>query len=262
MSDKKVIFIDYDGTLFHDKYNLPNEDTYQKLIEAKNNNIDIYLTTGRILLTLKEETRLLNIVKGLIGANGCSIIVDNNELEIHYISIEDIYNTLFYAKKNDIQIAYFGRNNAYVYFTDEELFNRFATFNKVPIIRIDDENDIKEKIELICLYSFEEQIDLMIPCFDNLSIYKWGKRGADVVPRNYSKGNAIKKVIKTFNYKFEYTYGIGDGLNDIEMFQNVNVSIAMENARDIVKNNANYVTKSIEENGVIDALNDIINCKI
>ena len=102
----------------------------------------------------------------------------------------------------------------------------------------------------------------MINIFKNLTIYKWGKSGADIVSKNTSKGNRIKIILDKYGYDFNNTYAIGDGLNDIEMFKQVKHSIAMGNASDEIKRNAKFVTTDIDDRGVEQVLEDIINGKM
>ena len=50
---------------------------------------------------------------------------------------------------------------------------------------------------------------------------------------------------------------IGDGDNDIEMFEKVGYRVAVANASDKLKEKANYVTLSNKENGVALILNEL-----
>lgn len=260
--NKKVIFIDYDGTLYHEKTNRPTEEAYKLLELAISNNIDIYLTTGRNIPTLSHEQRLLKTITGLIGADG-SLIYENGLMkEIHYIPEEDIEQILNFCKINNCQIAFFSGTKAYTYFYDKERLARFKVFNKLPVVEIDNSNEIIEPIELICLYTEEENIDRMVSQLPKFTIYKWGSYGADVISKGYTKGRAVKKVINDNCYNFNNTYAIGDGLNDIEMFKVVKTSIAMGNAKNIIKEHATIITSDITENGLEIALTKIINNEI
>ena len=50
-----------------------------------------------------------------------------------------------------------------------------------------------------------------------------------------------------------HTLAIGDGMNDVEMFQAVDVAIAMGNAKEGLKELADYVTTDILEDGIYNA---------
>lgn len=262
MNNRKVIFIDYDGTLYSEKHKRPSYRIKELLKLALESEIDIYLSTGRTLLTLAHEEEILANVKGVLGANGSFIYENKKMVYINYINKKEISYIYNYSKNNAVDIAFFSKTCAYTCFNDKSLIERFKTFNKVNIVDIYDTFIINEEIELICLYSQEELIDKLIPHFPNLTVYKWGSRGADVVNKGSTKGKAIQEVIKMNNYHYSNTYGIGDGLNDIEMFQSVNHSVAMGNASSYVKQHAKYITNNIEEDGLEDILEDIIYGKM
>ena len=50
------------------------------------------------------------------------------------------------------------------------------------------------------------------------------------------------------------TMAFGDGGNDISMLKAAGTSVAMGNALDKVKANASYVTTSVDEDGIANAL--------
>lgn len=260
MKNKKVIFIDYDGTLYHQSNDCLYEEVYELFDVAKKNNIDIYLTTGRTMLYLKNNPRLLKLLRGVIGANGSSIYEDNILIHKNYINKQDMKELDIYTKEHNISIVYFSDIYAYVNFKEEEVIERFINFNKVPVKKINTIDEISDEIELVCLYTDAINIDPMIDKFNNVTIYKWGSRGADVIKKGLTKGTGIKTIL--MNNEYTKSYGIGDGLNDIEMFENVDVSIAMGNASDEVKKHAKIVTNSLFERGVEQILEKIIKNEI
>ncbi len=52
----------------------------------------------------------------------------------------------------------------------------------------------------------------------------------------------------------ENTFAFGDSANDLEMLAYVAHSIAMGNGTDKVKNTAEYVTRSVDEDGILHGL--------
>ena len=80
------------------------------------------------------------------------------------------------------------------------------------------------------------------------------KETIEFIEKDASKGNAIKEVMKHWSVDFSDAIAVGDGKNDIEMFRNVELSIAMGQSQDEVKNAASYVTDRIEEDGFYLAL--------
>ena len=75
---------------------------------------------------------------------------------------------------------------------------------------------------------------------------------------NCSKGNALKIVSKYLNIPIENTVAIGNDKNDISMFEVAGLSVAVANASDDIKNKADHITLSNDEDGVAIFLEELI----
>lgn len=69
-----------------------------------------------------------------------------------------------------------------------------------------------------------------------------------------TKGNGLRCLAEHLGLKMEQTMAFGDGSNDLSMIQAAGFGVAMGNAMDIVKEQADYVTGSNQEDGVADAI--------
>ena len=61
-------------------------------------------------------------------------------------------------------------------------------------------------------------------------------------------------VIAHFGIKLEETMAFGDGGNDIDMLKHAGIGVAMGNAGDNVKEIADYITTSVDDDGITNAL--------
>ncbi|HLH61755.1 MAG TPA: Cof-type HAD-IIB family hydrolase [Ktedonobacteraceae bacterium] len=77
-----------------------------------------------------------------------------------------------------------------------------------------------------------------------------------------SKGNALKVIAADLHIPPEEVVAFGDNHNDIGMLQFAGLGIAMGNAHDEVKKQADYVTASNAEEGVARAIEELILAKI
>ena len=77
---------------------------------------------------------------------------------------------------------------------------------------------------------------------------------ADVVPRGSSKAVGIDKIIEYYGISLHETMAFGDGGNDMAMLRHAGIGVAMGNAGDEVKEAADYVTDSVDDDGVMNAL--------
>lgn len=89
---------------------------------------------------------------------------------------------------------------------------------------------------------------------DELKVVRWHEVGVDILRQENSKARGIRDVLKHFGFGLENAMAFGDGLNDIEMLETVGFGVAMGNAEAVLKEKAKFVTKSIEEDGILYAL--------
>ncbi len=77
-----------------------------------------------------------------------------------------------------------------------------------------------------------------------------GKKVLAVKARGVSKAEAIKKLAQKLGILIKDIIAFGDEVNDIEMLTLVGLGIAMENADDVVKEAADQIAGSNDQDGV------------
>jgi len=68
----------------------------------------------------------------------------------------------------------------------------------------------------------------------------------------------MEAICNHFGIRQEETVAFGDGANDIEMLEWAGVGVAMGNAEQVVKNHADMVTTTVDEEGIEYAVNQLI----
>lgn len=86
-------------------------------------------------------------------------------------------------------------------------------------------------------------------CFNELEL-----EVTEISPRECTKREGIQSVLDVLDPNHGTVYGIGDASNDISLMNAVDVGIAMGNAPDYLKKRADYITDSVDHDGVIKAL--------
>lgn len=84
---------------------------------------------------------------------------------------------------------------------------------------------------------------------DEVSASRSKPRFLDVTSYGIHKGTVVVRLAKLLNIPTEGIAVVGDGPNDIEMFKQAGVSIAMGQAVDMVREAADYVTTSNDDEG-------------
>lgn len=77
----------------------------------------------------------------------------------------------------------------------------------------------------------------------------------DITNYGVHKGTTVQKLQSLIGVTKAETIAFGDGYNDFEMFEEASKSFAMENSFDGVKEKANYVAPSNDDNGVLITIN-------
>jgi Cof subfamily protein (haloacid dehalogenase superfamily) len=79
-------------------------------------------------------------------------------------------------------------------------------------------------------------------------------RMVEILPPGSSKGTALGQLLKDLKIAPENVMAIGDAENDIEMIELVGVGVAMGQADQHVKDAADYVTGTCDQDGVAQAI--------
>lgn len=80
----------------------------------------------------------------------------------------------------------------------------------------------------------------------------------ELVPKGIDKAQSLSVLLKEIGLAKEEMIAIGDGFNDLSMIQYAGLGIAMANAQPIVRENADFITLSNDEDGVAYAVEKFI----
>lgn len=77
-----------------------------------------------------------------------------------------------------------------------------------------------------------------------------GEDWCQVMHKDSTKMNAIRKIAELLSVKIENIVAFGDDSNDIEMIRSCGIGVAVENAIDSVKQAADYICCNNDNDGV------------
>lgn len=248
-----IICFDIDGTILDDQTGKVSKKTKEAIERARENGHYAFINTGRSFSELDPALLTLGF-DGVICGCGTYITYKGDILlakRIEGQKVEGLINTLleckidamlegeqyFYISKkicNPKLIAvrdYFGvevKKN-FRYWEEQE-----PVFQKMSIL-LNPESDLERFIE---------------KCGDDYAFIRRSRNFYEVIPAGYSKATGIEYLMKYLGVAKEHTVSIGDSTNDLAMLEFSEISIAMGNSADEVKEKVTYVTKSVKEEGV------------
>lgn len=264
----KIAFIDIDGTLSNSEKKITSE-TIKAIKEAKTKGLQVILCSGRSNRYVYNMSKIANASNYFICCNGAEIYDYNENKYIYYnkMDFEDIKKVWYFCKDNGICCILNSTKDRYC---NEHLYieekNRYL---------IDDINIVKD-IDIYQIITGNNNYDSMYrlsECLKEIENLKITNASNSFVTKNknsnhyfldidnkdVSKGNAIKKVLNYFNLTKENAIGFGDHINDFDLFNEVGFKIAMNNASTKLKDKADFITLSNDENGVAYFLNNYID---
>lgn len=269
----KLVCLDMDGTLLNSSKEVSNRNK-EAIKKAHDMGVKIAISTGRVFTSAKYYAQLLGINAPIIASNGAYIREKDRNKVIYSstLSIEECKKILGIIKNYDFKV-YFNTFNTiispkpypkgYTYLEmnedlsddmkinlhvnpnlEEEFVNRDGEILKAICISEDYSTLKKAKDEIINLKSFEVVSSLG----DNFEVMKKG----------ISKGNAVKILTEFYGFKREEVICIGDGENDLSMIKYAGLGVAMGNAPDYVKKEADYITETNDKDGVAEIIEKFI----
>ena len=102
------------------------------------------------------------------------------------------------------------------------------------------------------LPQIQAQIAAFLP--DDLTVVQTAPFYLEVIPKCINKGQGVLDICRTLELLPEEVIAFGDAENDIPMLKTAGMGVAMGNAAPAVKDAADYVTLSNNEDGIAAAL--------
>lgn len=251
----KAIFFDIDNTLLsHTTYTIP-QSTKKALQLLKAKNIYIFMATGRHLCELKDLPLDDLEFDAYITSNGQYCF--NQEGLIYDMPINplDISNILDYIKNNPFPCMFAEKDRMYINYYSEGVKEVQAS-TSTPLPQIGDlTRGYSHPIYIVIPYdiTIDKEEDLLAH-MPHCKKTRWHDLAIDIIPKNGGKQSGIKAILKHYGIQKEETMAFGDGVNDIDMFECVHLSVAMGNADQSLKDIADDITDDVDNDGIYNAL--------
>ena len=104
------------------------------------------------------------------------------------------------------------------------------------------------------LFCRENEEGSYVEQFEDFDFIRWHPLSTDVLPVSGSKAKGIEAVASHLDLRQEDIYVFGDGPNDEKMLQSFENSVAMGNSVEQTKRAASFVTKDVDDGGVVHGL--------
>ncbi len=265
----RLIALDMDGTTFNSRKEITNR-TRRTIAEAVERGIQVFPATGRPKSYLPREIMSIPGVHYASTSNGASIIDMNKEEPLYEdlipaermpdiirrikdlpVIIELFYKGACYCDRSTLPVIEqilqerpSVQNGQAPEIYEDGIFDRLLQdpfpVEKVHLIF----SDLKIRKEIMDFYQKENILDVTSAFAENL----------ELTSKTATKSNALLRLAGILGISQEETMAIGDSFNDLDMLEAAGTSVAMGNAEPEIKETADLITKTNDEDGVAWAI--------
>lgn len=253
----KAVFFDIDGTLVSFNTHQVPQSAKQALQTMRERGVRVFICTGRPLIRAGFITQAADFdFDGIIAMNGQYCQSKGHLIYHQPIARDNLENVLPYLEEQHIACDFVESDYMYINCMTETV----STFRKklgrtVEPEPVDDVSRINDHpVYQICPFVTREEETEILRRMPDCRAVRWHPAFADIIPKDGGKASGIREVLRYYGIKQEETMAFGDGGNDLDMLLYAGIGVAMGNAEDEVRKTADYVTASVDNDGVAKAL--------
>jgi hypothetical protein len=265
--NRKLVFLDIDGTLTVPGSNVPPESALEAIRAARAAGHKVFLCTGRNLDMLRPV--LAYGFDGAVASGGgyvfcgdevlydCPMTETQRELALRLLKENGVLRTIEAkdASYCDETMADFLEKSSG---GNSELARWRKALEEDLGIRPMAEYDGRPIYKVVFLCADAEQLRPAIEAMDEKFFFLIQDMAAancingELINRKFDKGLGIRRVCEALGVPVEDTVGFGDSMNDLEMIETVGTSVCMANGSDTLKKHSDMICPSVEEDGLAE----------
>jgi Cof subfamily protein (haloacid dehalogenase superfamily) len=266
----KLIAIDTDGTLLNSQGEI-QASTKEAISKALDRGVKVVLCSGRPIaglapcmneLGIKGEDQYALTLNGAISSKASGEIMTSDliansvyrQLTAYALSLKLPFNIVDFESRiimpnHDI---------------DPMVYQQAYENQAVLFVRSVEEFPEKgQAIAKACFVGSQELLDRVEDRVkedwgQDFNVLRTDARFLELLNPKVNKGQGLKELCGRLEIAPEEVMAIGDERNDLDMFAFTGTSVAMGNGNDLVKQAADYVTSSNDEDGIAQALEKFV----
>jgi Cof subfamily protein (haloacid dehalogenase superfamily) len=216
----------------------------------------VYIATGRPPIILTNLGAIEHLIDGYITTNGALCFVGDEFVTCQPIPKSDVMTVVEDSKAKGYSLIVVGKKDVAVLDPTGDVNRIFQQM--LAVKNLDKASPLEEvlKQDILQLTPFfpadyEQQLMARLPqCISG----RWHPEFTDITANGADKGKGIVAIARHDGLDISQTIAFGDGGNDTSMILQAGIGIAMGNAIDELKHQADYVTTSVDDDGVLNAL--------
>jgi HAD superfamily hydrolase (TIGR01484 family) len=235
MTTYKMIALDLDGTLLNEERKISQRNALA-IKKAVEKGVIVCISTGRGMKSAREHVAELGLKGPFVTANGSEVWETPNKLLVRHTLQHDLVARLIeVANEHDVW---------YWSYTIDGLLSKENFDGQI------------EKIEWLKLGYYDEDAQKLAAArseiihIPDLEISNSHPLNVEINPKGITKAVGLQQICEAYQISMSEVIACGDSLNDVEMIKSAGLGIAMGNAQQAVKEIADAITLTNDEDGV------------
>ncbi len=269
----KMIGLDLDGTLLKDDKSIDTK-TKEYLETLSANGIHIVPITGRPLSGVPDCVRNIKGVDYIISNNGSKTVLNSTNETLFSLAMDNATSKrVIEAVRQtgaifEVFLNHYGYCEKFVFDHYKEVYTGtvlgdyiFSSRKQVDnlLTLFDDKNAEADEVFIICKDNDDREIiKAQTDKISGIQYCMLADRFLEITKNGTDKGTALELLCNHLKIKLDKVIAFGDGENDLQFLNKAGTAVAMGNATDSVKSQADIVTDTNNNQGVLKALKNLI----
>ncbi|WP_207696002.1 HAD superfamily hydrolase [Enterococcus sp. DIV0212c] len=265
----KLVAIDLDGTLLDSKKEISIRNK-EALAQAKAAGVKIVICTGRPLAAIGIYLDALNLRDngdysitfngGLVQKNDTGEIIEKATMPL-----ENVHDLFELASSLNVPLDILSDGLVLQLPTTKDYeslysqLNKLLTYESYELGQLTADRIYNKAVIAVDQTYLDEQIQkIPDPFYDRYEIIKTRSNLLEFMPKGITKAYGISLLARDLGIKQEEIMTIGDEENDLPMIEYAGLGVAMENAVPRVKDLADVITDTNDNDGVAQAVEKFV----
>ncbi|MDY6065184.1 MAG: Cof-type HAD-IIB family hydrolase [Finegoldia sp.] len=256
----KLVLFDLDGTFLNDRKQVL-DSSIQALEFLKEKGIRAAFATGRDIELVDDlvikNFKLDHLIDYVIADNGAKIKDCSSDKAIsrYFLQVDQLLKIKDHFK--DLKLVYGVGEKGYYFVSGENALTRYTNdVLGLPVKVVDFDSYLTEpKPKFLLFVPSSKQMEKVMDLYQSLDLegvvgIRSSKNLFEFNHKNVNKARAIADLCDYIGIGEEETMAFGDEMNDLAMLKSAGVSVAMGNASDELKAQADFVTDDNNNHGI------------
>ncbi len=247
------MFFDIDGTLVSFKSHTVPESARRAIARLREQGVKVFIATGRLM----KHVAIVNDIEvdGYITVNGGYCITSAGEVIFESaFPRATVERVIDLSEQYGFDLNVMTHEDMYVSSMGERVKKIASMINIMPTVADVRAIAATQPVVQMCPYISRELEQEIMPLLPDCVGSRWIETFMDLNVRGVDKSLGIQQVMNYYGLTMAEAMAFGDGGNDLPMVRDAAVGVAMGNACDELKAVADYITSSVDEDGVSRAL--------